>query len=132
MADSSKNFVSVESLRNYLEGVAKKVADELWGSKGPEWGTSMTQLEDIALEARAIFSQRLLELGLERQAAAFGAEPPQEAQSCPDCHRPFGKPKQTKDREIESRAGDVYWQEPQAYCTRCRRAFFPSKQESGN
>jgi hypothetical protein len=132
MADRSKNSGSVESLRNYLEGVAKKVADELWGPQGPVWGTTMTDLEDTALAARAIFTERLLQLGLERQAAAFGAEPPPEAQACPDCQRPFGKPAPAKDRTLETRAGEVAWQEPQAYCTRCRRAFFPSKQEFGN
>jgi hypothetical protein len=132
MVNTSKNAGAVEALRNYLEGVAKKVADELWGPQGPVWGTTLTDLEDMALEARAIFSQRLLQLGLERQAAAFSAEPPPEAHACPDCQRPFGKPKPAKDRTMETRAGEVAWQEPHAYCTRCRRAFFPSQQESGN
>jgi hypothetical protein len=133
MAAQSKHSASVvASLHNYLEGVAKKVADDLWGPQGPLWGTSLTELEDVALEARALFSKRLVEIGLERQAAACTAEPLPQAQVCPDCQRPFQTPPPGQDRSLETRAGDVQWQEPQAYCTRCRRAFFPSKQEPGH
>jgi hypothetical protein len=122
----------LESLRPYLEGVAKKVADDLWGPQGPAWGTTLTELEDLALEARAIFSQRLLELGLDRQAAALTEQRPPQAQACPDCQRPFGPPHEPVPRTVQSRAGEASWQEPQEYCTRCRRAFFPSEQEPGD
>lgn len=129
MADSSRN--SVEAFRPYLEGVAKKVADDLWGSHGPAWGTTLTELEDLALEARAIFSQKLLELGLDRQAAA-DQQRPADSRVCPDCQRPFPEGKDPMLRTMQTRAGEVCWQEPQEYCSRCRRAFFPSEQEPGN
>ena len=32
---------AVETLRPYLEGVAKKLADDLWGPGGPRWGTTL-------------------------------------------------------------------------------------------
>src|SRR3954453_2652181 len=129
---------AVEALRPYLEGVAKKLADDLWGPDGPRWGTTLTELEDVALEARAIMAERLLQLGLQRQAAAATEQRPSELRHCPSCHRPFdgARPSAAANpspsRDVQTRAGAVAWQEPQDFCTRCRRAFFPSEQESGD
>jgi hypothetical protein len=54
----------VEALRPYLEGVAKKLAHDLFGPKGPKWGTTLTELEDIALQTRAILTEKFLSLSL--------------------------------------------------------------------
>jgi hypothetical protein len=123
---------AVEALRPYLEGVAKKLADDLWGPKGPDWGTTLTQLEDIALDARAILTEKLLELGLQRQATLAEQQRPPALRECPSCQRPLDDPQPPKPREVQTRAGEVQWQEPQDYCIRCRRAFFPSEQKSGH
>ena len=131
MARTVKRNVKVEPYRNYLEGVAKKMADDLWGPKGPVWGTTLTELEDVALEAREIFTQKLLELSLQRQAGALQEKRPAEAEACPSCQRPFDEAAEPAPRTMQSRGGQVHWQEPQEYCPRCRRAFFPSEQESG-
>ena len=120
----------VEALRPYLEGVAKKLADDLFGPHGPAWGTRLTELEDIALQAQAIVSEKLLELGLERQADAPAQTRPAELQQCPSCQRPLGPTKEPVPRSLHTRAGGVIWNEPEEYCTRCRRAFFPSEQKS--
>jgi len=133
MARKPKRIIDprVEGLRSYLEGVAKKVADDLFGPHGPPWGTSLTELEDIALDARAILSEKLLALSLDRQATTPPETRPADMQACPTCQRPFDQPQQPEPRFLQTRAGDVDWGEPRDYCTRCRRAFFPSKQESG-
>src|SRR5271170_2624092 len=110
MTSSAKQ--SVETLRSYLKGVAKKLADDVWGPHGPIWGTTLTDLEDQALAAREILSQEMLQLALERQAAA--------------------EPQQPAPRTLQTRAGDVGWHEPQEYCHRCRRSFFPSESISGD
>ena len=52
---------------------------------------------------------------------AYGAEIrlcPGALEECPD-----------QLRELRSGPGDLAWDEPAAYCHRCRRAFFPSGQE---
>jgi hypothetical protein len=122
----------VEALRPYLEGVAKKLADDLFGPLGPPWGTSLTELEDIALAARAILAEKLLAFSLERQASTLPDTRPAELQPCPSCQRPFDDSQEAEPRFLQTRAGDVDWDEPRHYCTRCRRAFFPSEQESGH
>jgi hypothetical protein len=134
MARQSKRKINpqVETLRPYLEGVAKKLADDLFGPQGPKWGTSLTELEDIALEARAILSEKLVELSLDRQAMTAPQDRPAAMQACPTCQRPFGEARDCVPRLLATRAGEVDWQEPEEYCPRCRRAFFPSEQKSGH
>jgi hypothetical protein len=120
----------VEALRPYLEGVAKKLAHDLFGPQGLPWGTTLTELEDIALQTRAILTEKLLALSLEQQAATPCAERPGAWQACPSCQQPFGEPKMPEPRTVETRAGEAAWSEPKEFCTRCRRAFFPSEQKS--
>jgi hypothetical protein len=120
----------VEALRPYLEGVAKKLAHDLFGPKGPQWGTTLTELEDIALQTRAILSEKLLTLSLEQQAATPRDERPAQVQVCPCCQRRFGEPEEAEPRNLATRAGATAWSEPKEFCTRCRRAFFPSEQKS--
>jgi hypothetical protein len=128
----SKSKGTAEAFRNYLEGVAKKIADDLWGPKGPPWGTTLTDLENVAVEAREIFSQKLLELGVARQSETLLDQRPEQALACPDCQRPFAEPAQPSPRIMDTEAGEIHWQEPQEYCPRCRRAFFPSESKSGH
>ena len=125
---------AVEALRPYLEGVAKKLADDLWGPAGPPWGTTLTQLEDVLLEARAIVSEKALQLSLERQAATPAPQRPAAFRHCPSCRRavPAAGPAAEPPREVQTRAGAAEWPEPHDYCPRCRRAFFPSVQEPGH
>ena len=128
----SKSSGQAEPLRHYLEGVAKKIADDLWGPKGPAWGTKLSDMENVALAAREIFSQKLLELGVARQSAALLEQRPEQAEACPDCQRPFAEPAQPWPRTMDTEGGEIHWQEPQEYCPRCRRAFFPSEPKPGH
>jgi len=62
MARNKKRSPQVEETRSYIEGVAKNLADRLWGAKGPAWGTKLTQLEDLVVEIRELLSEKMLEL----------------------------------------------------------------------
>jgi hypothetical protein len=128
----SHSHGKAEAFRLYLEGVAKKIADDLWGPKGPAWGTTLTELENVAVEAREIFSQKLLELGVARQSAALLEQRSEQAEACPSCQRSFTQPAQPSPRTMDTEGGEIHWQEPQEYCPRCRRAFFPSKPKPGH
>jgi len=126
----SKGDPRIEALRPYLEGVAKKLADEIFGPQGPRWGTTLTELEDLALQARSIFSEKMVELSLERQAVTPKETRPHDLQACPSCQRPTDAAEEPVPRTVATRAGEVAWSEPREYCPRCRRAFFPSEQKS--
>jgi hypothetical protein len=131
MAHGATPAATVEQQRNILEGFAKRIADDIWGAQGPAWGTTLTEMEDIALAARDIFTQKLLELGVRRQAAAMHEQRPPAAGNCPKCERPFDAAAAASPREMQTRGGGVHWDEPKEYCSRCRRAFFPSEQKPG-
>src|SRR5258708_4362993 len=132
MARNKKRSPQVEETRAYIEGVAKNLADRIWGARGPAWGTKMTELEDLVVEIREILSEKMLELGLERQAGTPAEERPRAFQQCSGCGQPL--PLDPEDpvepRLVQTRGGEAEWQEPKHYCRKCRQAFFPSVQES--
>ena len=130
MARAKKRTAKVEELRPYVEGVAKNLVDKLYGPKGPAWGTTLTQIEDVLLEIREVLTEKMLALSLGQQAAALD-ERPEPFRRCPGCRQPLPC-EDTQPRLLETRAGEAAWQEPEAYCDRCRRSFFPSIQRPGN
>jgi hypothetical protein len=135
MARVQKSRPEIDPVRGYLEGVAKHLVDRIYGPKGPAWGTKLTDIEAVLLDLRAVLTEEMLQQALQRQAAQQ-AEQAAEYQACPEC----GKQTQArapdddlaKQRVLHTPAGVAQWHEPEQYCTRCRRAFFPSKQESGD
>jgi NADH pyrophosphatase NudC (nudix superfamily) len=134
MARGQKSRPEIDPVRNYLEGVAKQLVDRIYGPKGPAWGTKLTDIEAVLLDLRAVLTEEMLQQALQRQAAQPAA-PAAEYQTCPKC----GKQTQArlpdddaKPRVLNTHAGMAQWHEPEQYCTRCRRAFFPSEQEPGD
>jgi len=133
MARRQKRTRQVDDVRAYIEGVAKNLADKLYGPQGPVWGTKLTEIEDLCLDVREVLSEELLNLALRRQAAAHSQQTRAEFRACPGCHRPLDwHDQETQERILETGAGEAEWPEPEAYCRRCRRAFFPSVPWSGD
>jgi hypothetical protein len=130
MATQEKTPPEVEKCRCLLEGSAKNLADRLYGAVGPPWGTSYSELERTALRLGRAVRKRFLHLALSRQAATFRAAPP-----APQCQCPSGGGDTTEapaePRILHSRAGDAEWLEPQRYCRRCRKAYFPQSKSLG-
>ena len=129
MARAKKRTPKVEELRPYVEGVAKNLVEKLYGPHGPAWGTKLTEIEDVLLEIREVLTEKMLNLTLAQQAAA--ADQRREPyRNCPGCHQPLPC-EDTNPRLLQTRAGQAQWPEPEGYCDRCRRAFFPPVQEPG-
>jgi hypothetical protein len=129
MARAKKRTPQVEEVRPYVEGVAKNLIDKLYGPNGPAWGTKLTEIEDLFVAIREVLSEKMLADALARQAAAQANGPPA-YRTCPGCQQPLVCP-DTNERIVQTRAGDAAWAEPEGYCDRCRRSFFPSVQEPG-
>ena len=129
MARSKKRTRKVEELRPYVEGVAKNLVEKLYGPHGPAWGTKLTEIEDVLLEIREVLTEKMLDVTLAQQAAACEqrGEP---YRHCPGCQQPLPCD-DTNPRSVQTRAGEAQWAEPEGYCDRCRRSFFPSVQEPG-
>jgi hypothetical protein len=130
MVRAKKRTPKVEEVRPYVEGVAKNLIDKLYGPDGPAWGTKLTEIEDLFVAIREVLSESMLADALARQAAAQ-AEGPTPQRRCPGCQQPLACAA-TNERVVETRAGDAVWAEPEGYCDRCRRSFFPSVQEPGH
>jgi len=126
MARAKKRTPEVEEVRPYVEGVAKNLIDKLYGPDGPTEGTKLTEIEDLFVAIRDVLGERLLSDALARQAAAQARGPT----ACPGCRQPRACP-DTHERIVATRAGEACWAEPEGYCDRCRRSFFPSVQEPG-
>ncbi len=130
MPRPKKRSAQVEEVRPYLEGVAKNLVDKLYGPQGPAWGTSLTDLEDLLLDLRRILTEKALAEALARQAAAHPEQPPA-TRHCPGCQQPLACD-DANPRLVQTRAGTAAWSEPEGYCPRCRRAFFPSVPKPGD
>lgn len=130
MARHKKQTPEVENVRAYVEGVAKNLVERLYGPDGPAWGTKLTELEDTALAIRAMLTETMLDQALSRQAAATATRP-DDYRCCPQCGQAVADQQEGEPRIVQTRVGEAEWTEPEARCRRCRRAFFPSKQEPG-
>jgi hypothetical protein len=130
MARQKKRSPQVEEVRPYVEGVAKNLVDKLYGPKGPAWGTTLTEIEDLLLDIRQVLTEKMLDESLARQAVAADQQPVT-ARTCPGCQQPLACD-DANARLVQTRAGEAQWSEPEGYCSRCRRAFFPSVAESGD
>jgi hypothetical protein len=130
MARAKKSTPQVEEVRPYADAVAQHLVDKLYGPDGPAWGTTLTQIEDMLLAVRAVLTEKMLDDALARQAAAQ-AKAPATVCSCPGCQQPLDCD-DSNPRIVQTRAGEAEWAEPEGYCSRCRRAFFPSGPKPGN
>lgn len=91
-------------------------------------GSRFVELEDEACEIGDSVAAAMMEAVLLEQAAASTAE---EA-SCPCCKRPGQRSREPEPRVVQTRRGEVAWNEPTYYCRYCRRAFFPSERSVGH
>jgi hypothetical protein len=130
MARQKKRTPQIEEVRPYVEGVAKNLVDKLYGPNGPAWGTTLTEIEDLLLDIRQVLTEKMLDESLARQAAAADQQPTA-ARTCPRCQQPLACD-DANARLVQTRAGEAEWSEPEGYCPRCRRAFFPSVQKPGD
>ena len=130
MAFKKAGSAIVDAVRPELEGFAKILADRLWGAKGPAWGTTLTEIEDIVVAVRDALGEKMLHNALQRQAAE-SAERPVEFRHCHRCGLPTD-PREPEPRFVQTRGGGGDWQEPHEHGTRCRRAFSPSVEKPGD
>ena len=128
MPRAKRRTPEVEEVQPYVEGVAKNLVAKLYGPDGPPGGTKLTEIEDLLLALRDVLTEKLLDEALARQAAARAQAA---ALRCPGCQQPLACD-DTNQRVLKTRAGEAEWAEPEGYCTRCRRAFFPSVPEPGH
>lgn len=103
----------------------KIVVERGFGPDGPGLDVDLTMMEEVAWAAAIGLVAGTLENATARQAETLGTEVP-----CPDCGQPATVTAET--RSVVARGGPFEHAEPMGYCTRCRRAFFPSTPAAEN
>jgi hypothetical protein len=76
-----------------------------------------TALEDAAMAVGDQIAREILRVRYEAC--------PEEQAACPGCGKP-GLKKGHRKRRLATRRGEVEFDEPEFYCKKCRRSFFPS------
>jgi hypothetical protein len=95
----------------------------------PEWGTLFSEIEELGVQIGDAVCREFVEQAVSRQASAEGGWAGE--RRCPTCEGLL-ELRHAEPRPLLIRRGEVAWQEPQAYCGKCRKAFFPSVEGSGD
>ena len=109
--------MTIEELRQRMRALVNEYCQGQPEPTAPEGVCLATAIENAAVAVGDEVTQELMS----RQLAAVS----QEQRVCPVCGEQFLH-KGERKRTLQSRRGKVKFTEPELYCKKCRRAFFPS------
>ena len=85
----------------------------------------ITRIEDWAIE----IGDAVMTTAVQRKLKSRVSTDCQEC--CPNCGRP-GRCKGNRGRILQTRRGEIRLEEPEYYCSACRKSFFPAVQAAGD
>jgi uncharacterized protein with PIN domain len=109
-----------EKLEAEFLAEAKDLFDELMDWDDENAAPNLTQIEDLVLELRQRFGERITEKLLLRQEQ----RQPAERVICPKCGDEM-RPKGPKLNQVETRIGNLKIEREHFYCPRCQLGIFP-------
>jgi uncharacterized protein with PIN domain len=116
-----------DELRVRLGQIARELGREVYPD-GLSRDIKFSELETVAGTLGDEIARQLIETQVRGQAEDWSEE---ELSQCPECGRPASQAPD-QPRVLTTTRGDVGWNQPGGYCTRCRRAFFPSEPSAGH
>jgi len=112
-------------LQGRLREVAAEVRRVLYGEAGcPEWGTRFREIEQDGMSAGLELARLVMEQSVSEQAQRM----PVSATEVADDEVLLVR---TKSSPLQTEAGTVSWEEPQAELKQGRKAFFPPTASAG-
>ena len=111
-------------LRARIEQFAEQLQEEFGNASVGEHGCLMEAVEEWAVAVGDQVARKVMEKQVPQEA-------PSEEGECPQCHH-RARWKGQRKRRVETRRGPIHVSEPEYYCNRCRRSFFPSDQRIGD
>jgi uncharacterized protein with PIN domain len=109
-----------EKLRAEFMAEAEELFDELMTWDEQHQKPNMTQIEEIVLELRKRFGERIAQQVILRQEE----RQPAEWVHCPECGREM-RPKGMKGNQVETRIGNLKIEREHYYCPQCKQGIFP-------
>jgi len=111
---------SQEQLKAEFMAEAEELFDGLMEWEEQTDRPSLTQIEEIVLEMRKRFGERMAQKMIMRQEERQPAERVQ----CPECGREMEN-KGMKDNQVETRIGNLKIERGYYYCPACKQGLFP-------
>ena len=111
-------------LEQRISGLAEELSKEFGQLEEREGECLMTQVEDFAAEIGDAVAARLMERELSSRES-------ERDRTCPCCQKP-GYLKRRRERSVQTKRGTIELVEPEYYCGRCRKSFFPAVEETGD
>jgi hypothetical protein len=119
---------TTDRMRFFLERVAAEFEEEFGPVMQGEHGCWLESIEDWAV----LLGDELSRRAMARQVGTVLSAPAAREESvCPKCDQQ-GASKGHRKRRIETRRGPIHVDEPEYYCPRCRRSFFPPDARVGH
>jgi len=93
-----------------------------------QYGSPFEAVEVLSAEIGDTVARELIE----HQACLVNDQhPPERVCKCPQCERP-AELKRVRKRQLQTIRGQIEIPEPEHYCPKCRRSFFPSDTAVGS
>ena len=114
-----------QQLHDRIKTVAEELRREAYGpSEAPAWGTRFTEIEDLGVEIGDLLAREVIGQSLGEQEIPAEIFPTVAGQN--------GNVREVEVRIVQTRRGEVQWQELTGYDKPSRKAFFPSVASSGD
>jgi hypothetical protein len=118
-----------ERMRRRIREISVELCREMYGEdECPPLGTRLSRIEEEAVAVGDAIGREVMQSLLRRQAAQV----PRASLRCPDCGGPCQRGDEDVGQKRLTRRGEVEWSEPEYYCPKCRRSFFPGAGRFGS
>ena len=117
-------MATTSDLERRISELAEELSREFGQLEEREGECLMSGVEDFAAEIGDALAARLMERELSSRES-------ESDRNCPCCHKP-GQLKRRRKRTVQTKRGTIELVEPEYYCGRCRKSFFPAVEETGD
>ena len=117
-------MATASGLEQRIRELAEELSREFGQIEEREGECLMSDVEGFAAQIGDALASRLMEQELQSREA-------DDDRDCPCCQKP-GRLRRRRTRSVQTRRGAIEISEPEYYCGRCRKSFFPGVETSGD
>lgn len=117
-------MATTPKLAQRIRELAEELSQEFGQIEERDGECLMIDVEDFAAEIGDALATRLMEQELASRESTQDA-------TCPCCQKE-GKLRRRRERTVQTKRGMIEIEEPEFYCGRCRKSFFPGVEKTGD